>query len=150
MELDEIFYAALTSDESLVALTNGNIVTCCFETPPDADDNTPLPYVIIMEEPSQNEEGTKDTVWESEYDNESVCIEIAAATKKEFKRLRRKVRHVLATYIENMDYSQKPELTNRPSKEGMTWDWLRPCYYDRLHYQCDVLTTNDEDDEQED
>ena len=49
MELDEIFYAALTSDESLVALTNGNIVTCTFEVPPELDDNTPLPYAVIFE-----------------------------------------------------------------------------------------------------
>ena len=147
MELDEIFYAALTSDESLVALTNGNIVTCTFEVPPELDDNTPLPYAVIFEEPMQNNQGTKDDVWESEWDTVQVGIEIAATTKKEFKKLRRMVRKVIARYIESMDYSTRPELKSR-TNDGMGWFDLKPCYYDVLHYQCDVLNTED-DDEQE-
>ena len=56
MELDDIIYAAITGDSSLVSLTDGNIVTCCFEVPPDIEDNTPLPYIIIVEDPTQNDQ----------------------------------------------------------------------------------------------
>jgi hypothetical protein len=149
MELDEIMYAAITGDSSLVSLTDGNIVTCCFEVPPDIEDNTPLPYIIIVEDPTQNEQGTKDDVWESDYDSAQVSIEIAATTKAEVKQLRRKVRKAVADYVSSMEWNGRPNLKSFQN-DGIAWDWLKPCYYDRLHYQCDVLITNDEDDEQED
>jgi hypothetical protein len=78
-----------------------------------------------------------------------VTIEIAATTKAEVKQLRRKVRKAIAEYVSTMDYTTRPDLRSFQN-EGFAWDWLKPCYYDRLHYQCDVLTTNDEDDDQED
>ena len=148
MELDDIMYAAITGDSSLVSLTDGNIVTCCFEVPPDIEDNTPLPYIIIIEDPTQNEQGTKDDVWDSDYDSAQVSIEIAAATKAEVKQLRRKVRKAIREYVSNMDYTTRPDLKSF-SNEGIAWDWLKPCYYDRLHYQCDVLFTDDDEQENE-
>lgn len=146
MELDDIMYAAITGDSSLVSLTDGNIVTCCFEVPPDIEDNTPLPYIIIIEEPTTNEQGTKDDEWESDYDSAQVCIEIAANTKAEVKELRRKVRKAIAEYVSSMN--EAPNLQSF-QKEGIAWDWMKPCYYDRLHYQCDVPITEEEYDEQE-
>jgi hypothetical protein len=148
MELDDIFYAAITGESSLVSLTDGNIVTCCFEVPPDIEDNTPLPYIIIVEDPNTNEQGTKDDVWDSDIDSAQVSIEIAATTKAEVKQLRRKVRKAIREYVSNMDYTARPDLRSF-SNEGIAWDWLKPCYYDRLHYQCDVIITEDEDDEQD-
>ena len=148
MELDDIIYAAITGDSSLVSLTDGNIVTCCFEIPPDIEDNTPLPYIIIVEDPTQNEQGTKDDVWDSDYDSAQVIIEIAAATKAEVKQLRRKVRKAIREYVSTMDYTTCPDLKSF-SNEGIAWDWLKPCYYDRLHYQCDVLFTDDDEQEYE-
>ena len=147
MELDDIMYAAITGDPSLVSLTDGNIVTCCFEVPPDIEDNTPLPYIIIIEDPTQNEQGTKDDVWDSDYDSAQVSIEIAAATKAEVKQLRRKVRKAIREYVSTMDYTTRPGLKSF-SNEGIAWDWLKPCYYDRLHYQCDVLFTDDDEQEE--
>ena len=141
-------YAAITGDSSLVSLTDGNIVTCCFEVPPDIEDNTPLPYIIIIEDPTQNEQGTKDDVWDSDYDSAQVTIEIAAATKAEVKQLRRKVRKAIREYVSNMDWNDRPDLKSF-SNEGIAWDWLKPCYYDRLHYQCDVLFTDDDEQENE-
>ena len=146
MELDDIMYAAITGDSSLVSLTDGNIVTCCFEVPPDIEDNTPMPYIIIVEDPTQNEQGTKDDVWDSDYDSAQVSIEIAAATKAEVKQLRRKVRKVIREYVSTMDYTTRPDLKSF-SNEGIAWDWLKPCYYDRLHYQCNVLFTDDNEQE---
>ena len=148
MELDDIMYAAISGDESLVSLTDGNIVTCCFEIPPSTLDNTPLPYIIISEDPTTNEQGTKDDVWDSDVDSAQVSIEIAATTKEEVKQLRRKVRKAIREYVSTMDYSTRPDLRSYQN-EGIAWDWTKPCYYDRLHYQCDVLITEEDDDEQE-
>jgi hypothetical protein len=96
----------------------------------------------------QNDPGTKDDVWESDWDTVQVGIEIAATTKSEFKKLRRMVRKAIATYIDSMDYSTRPELKSR-TNDGMGWFDLKPCYYDILHYQCDVLFTDDDEQENE-
>ena len=45
--------------------------------------------------------------------------------------------------------SGQPYLT-AASNEGIAWDWMKPCYYDTLHYQCDMdVTLTDDDNEQE-
>ena len=83
-------------------------------------------------------------MWDSDYDSAQVSIEIAAATKAEVKQLRRKVRKAIREYVSTMDYDA-PWVGSHFSNEGIAWDWLKPCYYDRLHYQCDVLFTDDDE-----
>ena len=156
MELDEIIYAALTADSELMEMcgyvaptsqndqgTPARIKSTCFEVPPTDADNTPLPYIIITDDPFQNEQGTKDEEWESDWDSVQARVEISAASPKEVKQLRRMVRHAVAVYVGNMTENQ-PELRSL-SNEGIQWDWTKPCYWDRLHYQCDM--PNDWDDE---
>lgn len=145
MELDEIFYAALTSDEGIMTATGGRITSTCFEVSPEKDDNTPLPYIIITDDPFTNEQGTKDTIWESNLDSVQAGVEISAISPKEVKRLRRMVRKAIYDYISTMegDIPELQSLTN----EGIQWDWMKPCYWDKLHYQC--VVENIEDDEQD-
>lgn len=145
MELDEIFYAALTSDEGIMTATGGRIISTCFEVSPEKDDNTPLPYIIITDDPFTNEQGTKDTIWESNQDSVQAGVEISAISPKEVKRLRRMVRKAINDYISTMegDIPELQSLTN----EGIQWDWMKPCYWDKLHYQC--VVENIEDDEQD-
>ena len=67
---------------------------------------------------------------------------------EEVKQLRRKIRHAIASYVASME-SGRPYLT-AASNEGIAWDWQKPCYYDTLHYQCDMdVTLTDDDNEQE-
>ena len=136
IELDEIIYQALTANETLSTETGGRIYSTCIEVPPTDDDNTPLPYIIIMEEPSQNNDSTKDTIWESDTDSVSVGIEISANSPKEVKRLRKLVRASIYSYIESLE-EQVPYL-RQASRDGIAWDWMKPCYYDTLHYQCEM------------
>ena len=145
MELDEIFYAALTSDEGIMTATGGRITSTCFEVSPEKDDNTQLPYIIITDDPFTNEQGTKDTIWESDRDSVQAGVEISAISPKEVKRLRRMVRKAITNYIDTMegDIPELQSLTN----EGIQWDWMKPCYWDKLHYQC--VVENIEDDEQD-
>lgn len=145
MELDEIFYAALTSDEGIMTATSGRIISTCFEVSPEKDDNTPLPYIIITDDPFTNEQGTKDTRWESNHDSVQAGVEISAISPKEVKRLRRMVRKAIDNYISTME-GGIPELQSL-TNEGIQWDWMKPCYWDKLHYQC--VVENIEDDEQD-
>ena len=136
-ELDEIIYDALTADNDIGLLLRGGIHSTCIEVPPTEDDNTPLPYIIITDDPFQNETGTKDDLWESDTDRVQASVEIAANSPAEVKQLRRMVRQAIAAHVASLPYDQTPQLVSS-SNDGIAWDWLKPCYYDRLHYQCDV------------
>ena len=147
MELDEIIYNALTADTQVMSAIGGRIKSTCIEVPPTDEDNTPLPYIIIEEESSQNDQGTKDDVWESDVDIVNVGVIVSATSPKAVKRLRRMVRKAVGSYIESMT-EDIPYLRSL-SWEGIAWDWTKPCYYDTLHYQCDMVI-KEEENEQED
>ena len=134
-ELDEIIYDALTADNGIGLLLRGGIHSTCIEVPPTEDDNTPLPYIIITDDPFQNDLGTKDDVWEGCTDRVQASVEIAADSPAAVKELRRKVRRAIAAHVATL---QEPPYMVSVSNDGIAWDWLKPCYYDRLHYQCDV------------
>lgn len=141
LELDEIFYNALTADETIVSDTGGRIYSTCVEVPPTDADNTPLPYIIIMDDGLQNDQATKDDIWESEDDRVQASVQISAVSPKEVKRLTRLCRKAIANYIASMS-GEKPYLISLTA-DGTAWDWTKPCYYKTLNYQCDVTNTND-------
>lgn len=145
MELDEIIYAALTANETLSSETGGRIYSTCIEVPPTDEDNTPLPYIIITEEPSQNDQGTKDDVWESATDIVNVGVIVSAASPAEVKRLRKIVRKAVGAYVESM--TEDIPYLRQASRDGIAWDWTKPCYYDTLHYQCDMINDLNDIDE---
>jgi hypothetical protein len=143
LELDEIFYNALTADETIVSDTGGRIYSTCVEVPPTDADNTPLPYIIIMDDGLQNDQATKDDIWESEDDRVQASVQISAVSPKEVKRLTRLCRKAIANYIASMS-GEKPYLISLTA-DGTAWDWTKPCYYKTLNYQCDVTNTNDDE-----
>lgn len=144
LELDEIFYNALTADETIVSDTGGRIYSTCVEVPPTDADNTPLPYIIIMDDGLQNNQATKDDIWESEDDRVQASVQISAVSPKEVKRLTRLCRKAISNYIASM-LGEKPYLISLTA-DGTAWDWTKPCYYKTLNYQCDVTNTNDNED----
>lgn len=136
------------ADEALVAAVGGRIVSTCFEVPPTDEDNTPLPNIIITDDGFQNQQTTKDCVWESAEDRVQVGVDIAAASPDEVKRLVRKVRSAVEQYIDTMYTIGEdiPELESL-SSDGLSWDWMKPCYYQKLTYQCITLADLGSDDE---
>ena len=148
--LAEIFYDAITADETLTTLTGGRVVSTCFEVPPDELDNTPLPNIIITNDGFQNNQSTKDCVWEADEDVVVASVDIAANSPSEVDSLVAKVRKAIDTYITTMWSNGQaiPELQpGSPSSQGIEWDWMKPCYYQKLTYQC--ITEKYEEDEQE-
>ena len=88
-------------------------------------------------------------MWEAAEDRVQVGVDVAASSPDEVKQIVRKVRKAVETYIGTL-YAQGeviPELENL-SSDGIAWDWMKPCYYQRLNYQC--ITNADIEDEQED
>ena len=136
-QVDEIIYDAIRADEGLMTATSGHVVSTCFEVSPTEADNTPLPYIIVTDDGFQNQVESKDDSWEGTEDRVSVGVEVAAESPQEVKRLIKMVRQSVASYIGQMydDGDDIPELDSL-SSDGLAWDWTKPCYYQRLTYQC--------------
>ena len=143
--VDELIYEAIQADEDLMATIGGRVVSTCFEIPPDELDNTPIPNVIITDDGMQNNITTKDCVWEGGEDQVQVTVDIAAASPQEVKAIMRRVRKAVEDYMASLG-NQMPELVNLTAGE-LAWDWMKPCYYKPLIYQC--RTKADIDDEPE-
>lgn len=158
--LAEIFYDAITADEIIMeavkyttpqGTTAYAIVNTCFEVPPGELDNTPLPNIIITNDGFQNNQSTKDCVWEADEDVVVASVDIAANSPSEVDSLVAKVRKAIDTYITTMYTNGQaiPELqAGFPVGDDIAWDWMKPCYYQKLTYQC--ITKKYEEDEQED
>lgn len=149
-QVDEIIYDALKADDAIMELVGERIVSTCFEVSPTEADNTPLPNIIVTYDGMQNQISTKDELWEADEDLVMVSVDVAATSPDEVKTLVRKCRRAINSYIGTMDTSgyEIPELESLTSN-GLDWDWLRPCYYQRLTYQCIVPSDVDEDEQEE-
>lgn len=147
-QVDEIFYEAIQADQDIMTATGGRVKSTCFEIPPYEDDNTPVPFIIINDDGFQNIEVTKDSVWESAEDRVQVSVEVDAASPSEVKTLIRKVRraiedYICTTYTNGGDIPVLESLTS----DGLAWDWEKPCYFQRLIYQCIIPADTDEEKE---
>lgn len=147
-QVDQILYDAIRADETLMTAIGGRVVSTCFEVSPTEADNTPLPNIIVTDDGFQNQVGTKDSVWESSEDRVQAGVDVAAESPKEVQQLIRMVRRAVENYVILMsdDGEEIPEL-DALSSDGLAWDWMRPCYYQRLTYQC--ITQSNIDNEQD-
>lgn len=145
-QVDELIYNAIVANEQLMNVIGGRVVSTCFEVPPGEDDNTPLPNIIITDDGMQNNITTKDCVWEGAEDQVQVTVDIAAHSPTEVKDIMRKVRKAVEVYMASLG-NEMPTLINLTAGE-LAWDWMKPCYYQPLIYQC-VTKADIEDDEQE-
>ena len=156
-QVDEIIYDAIKANTDLMAQlayqkpdgsTGYAVVSTCFEVPPDELDNTPLPNIIITDDGFQNQQTTKDCVWEAAEDRVQVGVDVAATSPDEVKALIRKVRRAVEQYVATMygNGEDIPELESL-SSDGLAWDWMKPCYFQRLTYSC--TTQSDIDNEQD-
>ena len=157
--LAEIFYDAIMADSDVLDAISfitptGNedyaIKSTCFEVPPGELDNTPLPNIIISDDGFVNSHSTKDVVWESDEDVVQATVDIAACSPDEVSVLVAKVRkaienHICSMYASGQDTPQLQE--GFPTSQGIEWDWAKPCYFQKIVYQC--VTTKFEDDDKE-
>ena len=145
-QVDEIIYDAIKTDAALMEAVGNRVVSTCFEIPPTDEDNTPLPNIIITDDGFQNQQTTKDCLWEAAEDRMQVGVEVAATSPNEVKTLIKKVRRAIENHVVLLyrDGEEIPELDSLTS-DGLAWDWTKPCYYQRLNYQC--ITKADTDDE---
>ena len=155
---DSIFVSALQSNSDLLEKLTESLdddgTTVIDETPrlygtaiglPDDDaENVPVPYVIVTFDGLTNDQGTKDDRYESEYDTVNIGVEVTAKTLDDLHDLTQMVRDTILSYLRMndtaiMDYNF--------AAQQIQYDSLKPCYWQVLTYQCDVINTNDDEQE---
>ena len=137
MELDELFFNALMEDADLVLAVGGRIESTCFEVSPDEQDNTPLPCIIVTDDGLSNQPTDKDCDWEAGEDRIQASVEVDGRSPREVKELSRIVRRAVAAYVIAMadDGDPVPQLESLQGN-GVSWDWMKPCYHTMLTYNC--------------
>lgn len=142
--LDEILYDALMADTELMENVGYRIKSTCFEVGPDEMDNTPLPCIIVTDNGSQQQPDDKDCEWDSCEDKVQAGIEISADSPKQVHTLISKARSAVAAYIMAMaEADEKTPYLDSIQRDGVAWDWLKPCYFDTLRYNCTIDNTNE-------
>ena len=153
---DSIFTTALQSNSDLMAtlgyvaptLTDKGKPARLYGTAiplPDEDlDNVPVPYVIVTFDGLNNDAGTKDDRYESEYDRVNIGIEVVGETLKDLHDLTQMVRDTILTYFRSTETAVEDYTF---TADAIQFDSMKPCYWQTLRYQCDVY--NLEDDEQD-
>ena len=147
LRLDKIFFDAITADAELMQAVGGRVKSTCFEVSPDEQDNTPLPYILILDEGKQPSQTTKDDGWMPSQWRVGAGIEVAASSPNEVDVLVMKAMKAIAAHIINLSDQGEdiPWLNDGfPQTQGIAWDWTKPCYFDVAHYQCDIDYTEDE------
>lgn len=143
---DEIIFDAIRADSALMVAIGGRVESTCFEVSPDEPDNTPVPYLLVMDDGLQQNLTTKDTVWEGCEDKVQVSVEIAGREPRQVQRLLKKVRRAVERYIVAMYKrgEETPQLDSLSASQ-LQWDWMKPCYYQHLTYQCTIKAENDDE-----
>ena len=153
---DSIFITALQSNSDLMAtlgyvaptLTDKGKPARLYGTAiplPDEDlDNVPVPYIIVTFDGLNNDTGTKDDRYESEYDQVNIGIEVVGETLKDLHDLTQMVRDTILTYFRATETAVEDYTF---TADAIQFDSMKPCYWQTLRYQCDVY--NLEDDEQD-
>lgn len=141
--LDEILYSAIVSDAELMTAVGGRVKSTCFEVSPDEQDNTPLPCIIITDNGSQAQPETKDCEWEPSEDRVQAAVEVSADSPRAVRDLITKCRRAVAAYVSTLADTDPDDLPMLESiqRDGTAWDWMKPCYFDTLRYQCTVYNS---------
>jgi hypothetical protein len=150
LRLDKIFFDAITADADLMQAVGGRVKSTSFEVSPTEQDNTPLPYIVIRDFGKHPSQTTKDDGWMPDWWSASVGIEVGAVSPNDVDSISIKVMQAIANHIQTLASQGKdtPYLAEGfPQTQGVDWDWTKPCYFDIVHYQCDVNNDDDEQDE---
>lgn len=146
LQTDIIFVRALRENQELMAqLPAGDVYNTAIALPEPEAENAPLPYIIVSFDGMTNDQTTKDS-FEGDTDTVTIGIEVAASTRKELFDLTQAVRTTVLGFFEQLpeddeDFAEAP-LDYQLSATAVNYDDLKPCYWQRLSYQCDVNAQN--------
>ena len=137
LKLDELIFNAIKADDDLMEVVGSRVESTCFEVSPDEKDNTPLPYIVIRDEGRRPSNESKDDDWMPSRWQVGAAIEVGAKDPESVTDAMKAVNNYIIALYDNGEYI--PTLQEGfPQTDGVQWDWTKPCYWDLVHYQCDV------------
>lgn len=151
LQTDIIFARAIRANDSIMETIGQRLYNTAIPLPDEDADNVPVPYVILSLDALTNEQSTKDDMpYEGDEDNVQVGVTIAAETREQLAELaiaiRRQIRDFFTYMPDDDDDHELVPLDYQMSAQAVQYDSLKPCYWQRLSYQCETL--NDLNDEE--
>lgn len=135
----DIFFAdALRANADIVEATRGNIYnTVDDEINPDS---TSIPYLMLFNDGSVNDTGTKDEAPESETDIDTIVVGVAARSRKELAHLASLCRLAIKRGYYDIDTTKDGYVINDYtfSAGRVSFDIDKPCYYQELTYRVET------------
>ena len=152
LQTDIIFVAAIKSDaELLQQLAIGDVYNTAIALPDEDLDNADVPYIIVSQGEGVNDGTTKDD-YEGDTDSVNITIEVAARTRAELgtlaDRIRKAVRRYFRASEEGDELHDMVPLDYQFSADDVVYDPMKPCYWRKLFYQCDVKNDSTEEDDE--
>ena len=96
---DSIFIAAIQSNPALVERIGGRLYGTAIPLPDEDADNVPVPYIIVTFNGLNNQNETKDDVYESNYDTVNIGVEVIGETINDLHELTQAVRDTILGYF---------------------------------------------------
>ena len=142
---DSIFIASIQSNPALVERIGGRLYGTAIPLPDEDADNVPVPYIIVTFDGLNNQNQTKDDVYESNYDTVNIGVEVTGETINDLHELTQAVRDTILSYFRKNETAVSDYTF---SADAIQYDSLKPCYWQTLRYQCEVYNLDDNDDGQ--
>jgi hypothetical protein len=139
---DSIIIAAIQSNPALVERIGSRLYGTAIPLPDEDADNVPVPYIIVTFNGLNNQNETKDDVYESNYDTVNIGVEVAGETIDDLHDLTQEVRDTILSYFREHETAVKDYTF---SADAIQYDSLKPCYWQTLRYQCEVYNLNDDE-----
>lgn len=139
---DSIFIAAIQSNPELVERIGGRLYGTAIPLPDEDADNVPVPYAIVTFNGLNNQNETKDDVYESNYDTVNIGVEVTGETIDDLHELTQAVRDTILSYFRSHETTVSDYTF---SADAIQYDSLKPCYWQTLRYQCEVYNLNDDE-----
>lgn len=139
LQTDAIFIKALRSNEVLTAKLKGRIYDTAIPLPDEEAENVPVPYVVVTYDAMANDTSTKDDAYESDSDNVNIGVLVIAETLDELHPLTAMIRDTIHDYFVNhVDEDNEVPVDYNFTAQGITYDSMKPCFWQKLIYQCDT------------
>ena len=139
LQTDAIFIKALRSNEVLTAKLKGRIYDTAILLPDEEAENVPVPYVVVTYDGMANDTSTKDDAYESDSDNVNIGVLVIAETLDELHPLTAMIRDTIHDYfVEHVDEDDEVPVDYNFTAQGITYDSMKPCFWQKLSYQCDT------------
>jgi len=139
---DSIFIAAIQSNTALVERIGGRLYGTAIPLPDEDADNVPVPYIIVTFNGLNNQNETKDDVYESNDDTVNIGVEVTGETINDLHDLTQAVRDTILSYFRENETAVSDYTF---SADAIQYDSLKPCYWQTLRYQCEVYKLNDDE-----